>query len=312
MSVEQEYNEIYNKEIIQKTQGIILSYSPLNDKFEYKPFSHCISNDSVERLGELMKRNLYFYSFGEDEIVEYYKNDSFDSLEQAVKYAYKNRVPHRAKNQDGLPSEVLLDLLIQLYNPNAYKLAVRTIFRQNDNNEIKGYDLSYFTKENEKVELWLGQAKLGSKRYCKSGINKDLVEKYLSEYLAEQLYFVCNKRVAVTDDAKYILAIIEKLNIRTIDEDSVTRANRLIELLMDHRIRIKIPCLLAYDEANVYKDVDSLCERVLSEVNDIKDYFNSHKYSFTGFSPDIVFYVFPIENIERLRDEENGFYAGLY
>jgi len=102
MSVEQEYNEIYNKEIIQKTQGIILSYSPLNDKYEYKPFSHCISNDSVERLGELMKRNLYFYSFGEDEIVEYYKNDSFDSLEQAVKYPdeFKSFIDHIEKEYD--------------------------------------------------------------------------------------------------------------------------------------------------------------------------------------------------------------------
>ena len=55
---------------------------------------------------------------------------------------------------------------------------MRTIFRQADNNEIKGYDLSYFTKDSAGISLWLGQAKLGKKAYCKNGINEDLIEKY--------------------------------------------------------------------------------------------------------------------------------------
>ena len=56
---------------------------------------------------------------------------------------------------------------VQLYNPQACKLAVRTILRQNDNNEIKGYDLTYFSKDETGVSLWLGQAKLGGKAYSK-------------------------------------------------------------------------------------------------------------------------------------------------
>ena len=62
-----------------------------------------------------MRDNLLFYSFGEDEIVEAYENGKFSSLEQAAKYAYKNRLPHRDPKQDGLPSEILLDLLIQIF-----------------------------------------------------------------------------------------------------------------------------------------------------------------------------------------------------
>ena len=47
------------------------------------------------------------------------------------------------------------------------------------------------------------------------------------------------------------------------------------------------------------------------EAEGVKAYFNSHPYTFDGFSPEIIFYVFPIESIDRLRDEEKGFYAGL-
>lgn len=135
MSDYQKYNDIFNKEIFQKSKGIIFSFSQLNDKndkYVYCPYSHAISEDAVEQLGALMRRNLFFYSFGETEVIEYYESGCFDTMERAARYAYKNRLPKRADITDGLPSETLLDLLVQLYNPNAYKLAVRTIFRQDD------------------------------------------------------------------------------------------------------------------------------------------------------------------------------------
>lgn len=311
MSSYKEYNEIFDKEILQQSKGVIFSFSPLKEKYTYQPYSHAIANDAVEKLGELMRRNLLFYSFGEDEIIEAYEEDKFSSLEQAAKYAYRNRLPHRESKQDGLPGEVLLDLLVQVYNPNAYKLAVRTIFRQDDNNEIKGYDLTYFTKDSTGISLWLGQAKLGDKEYCKKGINKDLIEKYTRDYLAKQLYFVCNKRMAITDDAKSILEIIDTLNVRTIDDNDDTRALALIELLNNLGVTIRIPCLLAYDESSVYGNASLIYKRVQAEVEAIKNHFYSHSYSFVGFSPEIVFYVFPIESVDRLRNKEKGFYAGL-
>ena len=305
------YNSIFEREIIQQSKTVIFSLSPLNDKYVYQPYNHAISPDAIEKLGELMRHNLLFYSFGEDEVVDYYEKDAFSSLEQAAKYAYKNRLPNRNPKQDGLPSEVLLDLLVQIYNPNTYKLAVRTIFRQADKNEIKGYDLTYFTKDSSGISLWLGQAKLGAKSYCKNGIDKDLMEKYVASYLSKQLFFVCDKRIHISSEVRDILEAIEVLNIRSIYDDETVRAQQLIDLLNSLGIRIKIPCLLAYEENGIYKDVTKLYERVMAEAEGMKAFFNSHAYAFDGFSPEIIFYVFPIESIDRLRDKEKGFYAGL-
>ena len=312
MAIEEIYNAIFEKEIIQQSKGIIFSFLPLKEKHTFQPYSHVIASDAVEQLGALMRHNLLFYAFGEDEVVAYYEKDRFSSIEQAAKYVYRQRLPLRDPKQDGLLSEVLLDLLVQIYNPSAYKLAVRTIFRQDDDNEIKGFDLTYFTKDTSGISLWLGQAKLGGKKYCKSGINADLIAKYTVAYLAKQLFFVCDKRISITDDAKSILEAIETLNLRTQDDDEAIRAQQLINLLATNNISIKIPCLLAYEESSVYQDAVLLYSRLMSEVEDIKTYFNSHKYIFHGFSPEIIFYVFPIESIDRLRNKENGFYAGLY
>ena len=278
MSIIERYHKIFDKEILQKSRGVIFSFSPLQDQFIYQPNSHNISADSVEKLGELMRHNLFFYSYGEEEVVQHYEKDHFSSLEQAAKYAYINRLPKRADITDGLPSEVLLDLLVQLYNPQACKLAVRTILRQ---------------------------------AYCKTDINKDLLEKFTAEYLSKQIFFVCEKRVSLTDDTKAILEAIEEINIRSMEDDATLRGKKLLDYFKSEGIRIKIPCLLAYGEETVYKDARALCQMIDRETDSIRDYFNAHTYAFQGFSPEIVFYVFPIESIERLRDKEAGFYAGL-
>lgn len=188
MFYKSEYQAIFDKEIVQKSKSIIFSFNPENDVYQFKPYAHAFSETSVEDLAELMRHNLLFYAFGEEEVVNLYNTNLFESMEHAAKYAYNQRLPKRSETTDGLLSEALLDLLIQIYNPNAYKLAVRTLFRQDDNNEIKGYDLTYFVKDESAVTLWLGQAKLGSKDYCKSDISKDLMKKYTSEYLAKQLF----------------------------------------------------------------------------------------------------------------------------
>ncbi len=311
MSDYQKYRDIFHKEIFQKSKGVIFSFSPLNDKYVYRPYSHAISEDAVEQLGALMRQNLFFYSFGEKEVIEYYEKNRFETMERAARYTYQNRLPKRADIRDGLPGEALLDLLVQLYNPNAYKLAVRTLFRQDDNNEIKGYDLTYFTKDESGTSLWLGQAKLGEIAYCKSGIKQELLEKYKSIYLSKQLFFICTRRVSITDNAKEILDNIDNINYCMMDEDDSARAEKLIGYFRDHKITIKIPCLLAYGKAEVYQNAAELHERIEEELGGIRNYFGKYSYSFEGFVPEIVFYVFPIESIERLRSKETGFYAGL-
>lgn len=71
MTAYQKYNSIYEKEIIQKSKGVVFSFSLLKEKHTYQPYCHDIANDAVEKLGELMRRNLLFYAFGEDEVIAY-------------------------------------------------------------------------------------------------------------------------------------------------------------------------------------------------------------------------------------------------
>ena len=102
MSITDRYNEIFDKEILQKSHGVIFTFSPLRDQFVYQPYSHDVSADSVERLGELMRRNLFFYSYGEEEVVQHYEKDHFSSMEQSI---------WRNANRAGLSTIIIVHFL---------------------------------------------------------------------------------------------------------------------------------------------------------------------------------------------------------
>lgn len=317
MSVAEEYRNIYNMYVCKDLEQEIAIYDRENVINIYQPLSHncrkkCTGNCNHQchkSLGELMRKNIVFYCYGEDEIVTNFINGLFSDLEKAIKAAYKLRLPKRQPNQDGLPSEVLLDAIIQSLVPDAYKMAVRTIFRQNDNNEIKGYDLSYFTNMHGTITLWLGQAKLGSKQYCKSGILEDLEKKYTNMYMAKQIYFLADKPVGLTEEGTQIANLLNKLNMLHVYEDDNNRAEQLMQFLKEQNIDICIPCLLAYDKADMYADVTKIERKMKSEIEWAKRIFDKY-FKFEGIEPKLIFIIFPINDIEALRGDE-GFYAGL-
>ena len=317
MSIAEEYRKLYNMYICEELKQEIAIYTKEKGINNYQPLSHNCRQKCAGRcnhqchksLGELMRKNIVFYCYGEDEIVTNFKNGLFSDLEKATKTAYKLRLPQRQPNQDGLPSEVLLDAIIQSLVPNAYKMAVRTIFRQDDNNEIKGYDLTYFTNIHGTITLWLGQAKLGGKQYCKKGILEDLEKKYTDLYMAKQIYFLADKPAGLTEEGKQIANLLNRLNMLNVCEDDNNRAEQLMKFLKMQNIDICIPCLLAYDKADVYADITKLESKVELEMTWAKGIFEKY-FKFEGVEPQVIFIIFPINDIEALRGDE-GFYAGL-
>ena len=317
VSVSEEYRKLYNMYLCKDLEQEIAIYDTEKGINIYQPLSHNCRKRCTDKcnhqchksLGKLMRKNIVFYCYGEDEIVTNFRNGLFLDLEKATKVAYKLRLPKRQPNQDGLPSEVLLDAIIQSLVPDAYKMAVRTIFRQNDNNEIKGYDLSYFTNVNGTITLWLGQAKLGSKQYCKGGILEDLKKKYTDLYMAKQIYFLADKPVGLTEEGKQIASLLNGLNMLNVCEDDNIRAEQLMQFLRAENIDICIPCLLAYDKEDMYVDITSIERKMKSEIEWAKEIFEKY-FKFEGMDPKLIFIIFPIDNIEALRGDE-GFYAGL-
>lgn len=115
---------------------------PTSTKHKYDPIYHVHDAGTEAKLGQYMRKHIFFYAYSEKEVIKAHSKQRLDVIETAVKLALKERLPNRTDiAQNGIHSEVLLDLLLALYYPQCSKLATRAIYRQqSDNQEIKGFD----------------------------------------------------------------------------------------------------------------------------------------------------------------------------
>jgi hypothetical protein len=205
-----EYKSLYNKHIVDPAKAIIIKYDNADHTYTYKPFSHKSDVNSLNELSDLIIDNTVFYAFSEDEILKMDKNfNILNDLRTAAAYSFKNRLPKSFnESSDGTLGEVLLDLLIQIYEPHSEKLIARAKYTEiNSKTEITGYDALYFTKSTNNISLWLGQAKAGAESYCKSGIKEDLTTKYSISYFSDMVFYI-----ATRSESAELSGIIDEIN----------------------------------------------------------------------------------------------------
>ncbi len=301
-----EYRQLFNDLIINKIDKLIIKYIPEKHSYTYQGYSHFVQESSLEALTNLLIDDIVFYAFSENEIVNYNnKLNLLDNLRQAAKYAYIQRLPKRENaNSDGLLGEVLLDLFIQAYSPNAEKLVIRAKHTEiNTKKEITGYDALYFTKDKEGISFWLGQAKAGSKDYCQSSIVKDLKEKYKQDYFADTAFYIADRKD--TDELDNILIEINRICYEAQKEkwDKQTKVKKLFSLLKEKNIKIKIPCLIAYTK-DIYNNPIKLTEMMQSEINSIINYMDTTTYPIeVNLEWELLFWIFPIKDVSYIRNE---------
>ena len=291
--------------ITDKANAIIVEYSCHSQNFVYKPFSHQTNNSSLDDLYDLVIDNTVFYAFDENEILSLHTNIGIlDDLQSAAKYAFAERLPKRTNaDSDGTLGEVLLDLLIQAYEPCSQKLIARAKHTEvGKKSEITGYDALYFTKNNENVTLWFGQAKAGGQDYCKGDIKKDLNSKFSATYFADTAFYISTRT-----SSKELLDIVNEINrlcfIAQRDKYSKDKkAEELFDILKKHNVGIKIPCLLAYTK-DIYSDATLLQQEIENCTKYMCSYFDANTYSIgIPLAYDIVFYVFPIKDVPYIRE----------
>lgn len=301
-----EYNKIYKELITDLSTGVIIDYDMQSKNYKYKPFSHYASSSALDDLYELIINNVIFYAYTEEEIISQFNIGMLDDLKVAAKYAFSQRLPKRTNpNSDGTIGEVLLDLLIQVFEPSAQKLVARAKHTEvgKRKNEITGYDALYFTSTNGELTLWLGQAKAGAEKYCKGDIKKDLNTKFVQNYFADTAFYIADK-----SDSKELTQLLNEINRICFQAqknrwDNAIKNKKLYELLQSKNVEIKIPCLLAYSNDTVYNSKD-LQSAINSVVTDIQKYYEKQTFNIAIKLPyDIRFYIFPIKNVSYIRQK---------
>ncbi len=298
--IDNEYKKIYDSMITEKSKSIIIKYSSYNQNYKYIPFTHPCNNYALDNLYNLIIDNIIFYAFSENEILNLQKStEVLNDLRSAAKYSFYERLPKRLNaNTDGTIGEVLLDLIIQVFEPFSQKLIARAKHTEmSKKTEITGYDALYFTKTNDEIPMWLGQAKAGRETYCKNDIKKDLNKKFTSEYFSNTAFYIADK-----SDSSDLTELLNKINKICFEaqQKEFTKEKKianLYQLLQQNNIHIKIPCLLAYTK-DIYNDEDAISDQIDIIKKSMSKYYETETFSINiGLPYEIIFYIFPIQNV---------------
>ena len=300
------YKELYSALIINKAATVIVKYSSYSKEFTYKPFSHQAHDKSLDDLYKLIIDNTVFYAFSENEILSLHTNFALlNDLRSAAKYAFAERLPKRMSVcSDGTLGEILLDLLIQAYEPNSQKLIARAKYTEmRKKSEITGYDALYFTKNDKGITLWLGQAKAGNQNYCKTDMKSDLNSKFSSSYFSDTAFYIASR--TESQELSSLIDEINKLcfNAQQLNYSKDKKTAELFNILNKNEVQVKIPCLLAYTK-DIYSDPALLQSEVEECTRKMCSYFDSTTYSIGLSIPyELVFYLFPIKDVAYIREQ---------
>ncbi|XRG80731.1 Hachiman antiphage defense system protein HamA [Rossellomorea sp. GAMAL-10_SWC] len=302
---EDKFYEIFEELIGQHLRNsIIFKHEPKKGTHTYEPFRHHFDTESEKRLGNFMRKYIFYYAYSETEVIKAYEKGRLNDLEKAATIALDTRLPKRKGAGNGLYSELLLDLLITMFSNNVNKLATRAVYRQDtDNQELKGYDgLHISVDEDDNKFLWLGQAKMGSRSYCVTDIKKDLTDKANMLYTAKQLFFVSDKETKTLPKA---IDVLEKINQVYWDNEDLspeTRADSLSEFFKNERIKIVFPCLLAYGMPSFYEVEGNLESELETELEKIIDQFDEKFETLLQNEYEILVWFIPIRDLKALRE----------
>lgn len=295
----------------------------MQESFCSDNFIHNSNDESIKLIIESIAKFILFSAYSKSEIEEIFEEVSNDKIFKLVEIAYEQRYPNRRKSgaQNGIFSEVLLDLILTLFYNVTDKFSLRHIYRQKtDKQEIKGYDtLLFFNTETKDKKIVLGQAKMGNLSYCLPEIISDIKKSIDTLYFSDQIYFYADKLVdGLSDDVKKILKDINKIgklndveSYNCKEEKIRLRNQKLVDYLETNKIEIIIPCLVCFENHKIYddkitkKDInDYIYNQIYCKIyNDIRAWLEKEKINF-NFS--IFLVIFPFKDLNQIRNEETG------
>lgn len=306
-----DFKKIYLELIVDKANILVLNYKNHNGKYSYRFKHHILDSDSIQKLTDLLIDDIVFYAYSEDEIISKYNFDLSD-LRGCAKHAFSERLAKRQDaKRDGLIGELMLDVLIQKLNSDAKKIFTRAKHvRQGDNNEITGYDAAFFVKKDDRIEMWLGQAKAGGLAYCKQGICDDLNDKYLDKYFCDSVRYMVDKSDNEPKD-QVLLDVIKELNqfivtanLSLLDREDLKqyKENGIFKILKGNAVTVIVPCLLMFD-SNLYDDAIKFKSAIEDFSNQIINYFDTRSFSQTsGIQIEMLFILLPVKNLNTIKE----------
>lgn len=298
----------YFNHVFTSYKKVIFSINGYKANYEYMPRFH-IKEDYVDKMVNLVVQNILFYCYYENELSDEEFFTSINDLDNHIRVAIQERLNRRTfkeegnENLDGLLGELVLDLLIRMENNDAKTLLCRPLYQPlgDNNQELKNYDAMLFVDNAEQIKLILGQSKSGKYSYCISGIKSDLKTKYASNYFGRSILYL-KERSMIEKKSERLDKVLRGLNkVSLTYKDENEKHLKVCEYLIEKNIKVIIPCLIFYDNENIYDNFGNIKADLKIEMDNVKESIDEETFPISNIDYEICFYIFPTISNNKIK-----------
>ena len=256
---------------------------------------YCLNKDTDESLAKIIYNNIVEYALGEFEInYENLNEEQCRAIAQNLRY--DEDASSTQKLRYGFYGEVLLySILVTVFWAHII-ISKGYFYSPLEKSEPKGFDAYHLIQLDDKVELWLGEAKF-RKDYSSS--IAEVITKFPKT--TSETYFKDN-----------VLAIVkEKHNISTGEEiiDKLTPIveewkNKVLINIADelakNNITLVYPVMIAFQK----NKTDDYFDSIKRCVEEIEKLYNEGKYNVcTSLKIKVFFMFLPVDDVKNIKEK---------
>ncbi len=252
----------------------------------------CFSNAKWIDISNIIYNGIVEFAVNEFEI-------NYDNLELeqrkvvARKMRYDTSASEDAKIKYGFYGEVLLDLILRCFFNTQVLLARGYLYSPIENSEVKGFDAFHLMQIDDKLSLWLGEAKFYIN--YKTPI-KDVLKK-LKTTLSDE--YINKNLLALIDWQSRFTTTDSKLK-RVLDKWEANPEINLACELKNNKIAITYPVFIAYQKSKKDGLNDSI-QKCIQHVNDT--YLQLSLNTPSSFNYTLFFVFLPLEEVKKIKLE---------
>ncbi len=262
-------------------------YNINNKEWEQHFLTLDYENDGVYRQKELVKiikDSIVHFALTPQEFQSLINTKDIGEMERRS----WERISKAHKNTKGDYGELLLFLILKVFFPTE-KFVTKVRLRSSKKDQIKGFDCAHFSVEDDKIFLWLGEAKFHNNfSNAISGAIESIKEHCEFDYLSDEISILGSNIELNKDFPEY-----QKI-------DEILNGGKSLD-----SIKIKIPALLTYD-CSVIKLHKNITDTKF--IEDMTTEFNKRVKTIEGqnlkLKPNIevIFIILPLESVRDIKD----------
>ncbi len=274
-------------------------------EYEIPDSSHSLLKSNISNENDMCFSNAKWIDISNiiyNGIVEFAVNEfeiNYDNLELeqrkvvARKMRYDTSASEDAKIKYGFYGEVLLDLILRCFFNTEVLLARGYLYSPIENSEVKGFDAFHLMQIDDKLSLWLGEAKFYiNYKTPITDVLKKLKTTLSDEYINKNLLALIDWQSRFTTTDSKLKHVLDKW-------ESNPDINLACEL-KNNQITITYPVFIAYQKEKKDGLNDSI-QKCIQHVNDTYSQLSLNTPS--SFNYTLFFVFLPLEEVKKIKLE---------